>query len=510
MESFRRVSGEDRYFGLGNDLACVHARVHEMHRAAGDLDAGCERLSPRLQSRKGGQKRRMDIDDAAWEGFEKWSFDEAHVASEDDQLGAGCLEFLDKLGLDILGKAGSEFRLVDHGCGDSKIISQRQNAGVGHIRRREHGCDPEMSRHDRGEDRAEVGTFSRTENGNFKLRHEFTYIARQTRARGVLSFRNFRNLSWVLSGRSRLTMSRLEFALHNLPMNVKIRFAFLHKKVDQALERWLPDEKAKPKTLHAAMRYSVFAGGKRLRPVLCLAAAEACGGTIAAAMPSACAIECIHTYSLVHDDLPCMDDDDLRRGRPTTHKVFGEGLAVLTGDALLTMAFEILARTKATARHDMADFLRALSSAAGSSHLIGGQVADVEAEKQKVSPAGLEFIHLGKTAAMISVSLRLGAMTANATEAECRSLGKFGTHLGLAFQIVDDILDITQTSEQLGKSAGKDVAAGKATYPAVFGLEKSRKEAARHTKLALQALKPLGERASFLRGLAEYLLSREF
>jgi geranylgeranyl diphosphate synthase type II len=205
-----------------------------------------------------------------------------------------------------------------------------------------------------------------------------------------------------------------------------------------------------------------------------------------------------------------MDDDDLRRGRPTTHKVFGEGIAVLTGDALLTVAFEILARTKATARHGMGDFLCELSKAAGSSHLIGGQVADVEAENQKVSPAGLEFIHLGKTAAMISVSLRLGAMSANATPAECRSLGKFGTHLGLAFQIVDDILDITQTSEQLGKSAGKDAAAGKATYPAVFGLEKSRKEAARHTKLALQALKPLGERATFLRGLADYLLSREF
>lgn len=293
-------------------------------------------------------------------------------------------------------------------------------------------------------------------------------------------------------------------------MNVKNRLSSFHKKVDQALDRCLPDEKTKPKTLHAAMRYSVFAGGKRLRPVLCLAAAEACGGTIAAAMPSACAIECIHTYSLVHDDLPCMDDDDLRRGRPTTHKVFGEALAVLTGDALLTMAFEILARTKTTARHDMADFLRALSSAAGSFHLIGGQVADVEAEKKKVSPEDLKFIHLGKTAAMISVSLRLGAMTANATEADCCSLEKFGTHLGLAFQIVDDILDITQTSEQLGKSAGKDVAAGKATYPAVFGLEKSRKEAARHTKLALQALKPLGERATFLRGLADYLLSREF
>ena len=305
-------------------------------------------------------------------------------------------------------------------------------------------------------------------------------------------------------------MSRSAVALKNPPINVKSRLASLHKKVDQALDRWLPDPNTKPKTLHTAMRYSVFAGGKRLRPVLCLAAAEACGGTISAAMPSACAIECIHTYSLVHDDLPCMDDDDLRRGRPTTHKAFGEGVAVLTGDALLTVAFQILALTKSTARHGVADFLRELSQAAGSSHLIGGQVADVEAEKQKVGPAGLEFIHLGKTAAMISVSLRLGAMTADATVAECRSLGKFGTHPGLAFQIVDDILDITQTSEQLGKSAGKDVAAGKATYPAVFGLEKSRKEAARHTKLALQSLKPFGERAAFLRGIADYLLSREF
>lgn len=293
-------------------------------------------------------------------------------------------------------------------------------------------------------------------------------------------------------------------------MNVKSRLAALHKKVDQALERSLPDAATRPATLHAAMRYSVFAGGKRLRPVLCLAAAEACGGTIAVAMPPACAIECIHTYSLVHDDLPCMDDDDLRRGRPTTHKVFGEGVAVLTGDALLTLAFGLLARTKPSKRYSVADYLRELSQAAGSFHLIGGQVADVEAENQKVGPAGLEFIHLGKTAAMISVSLRLGAMTANASASNCRSLGKFGTHLGLAFQIVDDILDITQTSERLGKSAGKDVAAGKATYPSVFGLEKSRKEAARHTRFALQALKPLGERASFLRGIADYLLSREF
>jgi len=293
-------------------------------------------------------------------------------------------------------------------------------------------------------------------------------------------------------------------------MNLKNRLSSLQNKVDKALDRWLPEEKTRPATIHKAMRYAVFAGGKRLRPILCLAAAEACGGVFSTAMPSACAVECVHTYSLIHDDLPCMDDDDLRRGRPTTHKVFGEGVAVLTGDALLTLAFEILARTKATSRYAGSDFFRELAVAAGSLHLIGGQVADIEAENRKTDASALEFIHLGKTAAMISVSLRLGAMSVNATAAECRWLGTFGTHLGLAFQIVDDILDLTQTSEKLGKSAGKDAAAGKATYPSVLGFEKSRLEAARHTDLALQALQPMGERAGFLRAVANDLLNRDF
>ena len=292
-------------------------------------------------------------------------------------------------------------------------------------------------------------------------------------------------------------------------MIVKTRLASLHKQVDRALDRWLPAEKTRPATLHRAMRYAVFAGGKRLRPILCLAAAEACGGKISNALPAACAVECVHTYSLIHDDLPCMDDDDLRRGRPTTHKVFGEAVAVLAGDALATIAFEILAKTKETPRHAMREFFLELSRAAGSSFLVGGQVADMEAEKRQATPAELLFIHRGKTAAMIVASLRLGAMSANATPAQVKALGVFGENLGLAFQIIDDILDITQTSEQLGKSAGKDAAAGKATYPAVFGLEKSRREAARLTKISLDALKPLGSRADFLRAIADQLLGRE-
>jgi geranylgeranyl diphosphate synthase type II len=292
-------------------------------------------------------------------------------------------------------------------------------------------------------------------------------------------------------------------------MIVKTRLASLHKQVDRALDRWLPAEKTRPATLHRAMRYAVFAGGKRLRPILCLAAAEACGGKISNALPAACAVECVHTYSLIHDDLPCMDDDDLRRGRPTTHKVFGEAVAVLAGDALATIAFEILAKTKETPRHAMREFFLELSRAAGSSFLVGGQVADMEAEKRQATPAELLFIHRGKTAAMIAASLRLGAMSANATPAQVKALGVFGENLGLAFQVIDDILDITQTSEQLGKSAGKDAAAGKATYPAVFGLEKSRREAARLTKISLDALKPLGSRADFLRAIADQLLGRE-
>ncbi len=280
--------------------------------------------------------------------------------------------------------------------------------------------------------------------------------------------------------------------------------------IDRALDGFLPRANVKPTTIHKAMRYSLFAGGKRLRPVLTLAAAEACGGGLSQAMPAACAVECIHTYSLIHDDLPCMDDDDLRRGRPTSHKVFGEGVAVLAGDGLLTIAFEILAQAAPTPRYSTAALIRELASASGSQWLIGGQVADLEGEGRKLGGAELKYIHRCKTAALLTASLRLGAMSANATPARLAALTAFGQALGLAFQVIDDILDVTQTTEKLGKTAGKDAEATKATFPAVYGLARSRAEAHRLTNAAHAALSPLGKKATRLREIADYLLAREY
>jgi geranylgeranyl diphosphate synthase type II len=282
------------------------------------------------------------------------------------------------------------------------------------------------------------------------------------------------------------------------------------KEVDRALDRFLPKANVSPATIHKAMRYSLFAGGKRLRPILCLAAAEACGGKASTALPHACAMECIHTYSLIHDDLPSMDNDDLRRGRPTCHKVFGDGIAILAGDALLTIAFEIATHSKPASRYDARVIFREISEAAGSRKLIAGQVADLEAEGRRLTRAEVRSIHENKTAALLTTSVRLGAMSANASAKQLRAVTAFGRALGLAFQVIDDILDVTQTSEKLGKSAGKDLAAQKATYPAVIGLEKSRAEARRLTTQAHRALESLGERAGVLRALADYLLAREY
>lgn len=293
-------------------------------------------------------------------------------------------------------------------------------------------------------------------------------------------------------------------------VNLKDYLKTQARAVDREMSRLLPKTGVKPSTLHRAMRYSLFAGGKRMRPVLCLAACEACGGNPAEALPSACAVELVHTYSLIHDDLPCMDDDDLRRGKPTSHKKFGEGVAVLAGDALLTSAFEVLADTRPTRRYPAGDFVRELAVAAGSRFLIAGQVADLEAEGEKISRQQLRFIHAGKTSAMIAVSLRLGAMSANASPAEVRAIGDFGSSLGLAFQVIDDILDVTQPSEKLGKSAGKDEKAGKSTYPAVMGLDASREEARALTATAKAALSTFGARASRLHELADHLLVRDF
>ena len=279
--------------------------------------------------------------------------------------------------------------------------------------------------------------------------------------------------------------------------------------VNRALDDFLPRANCKPATIHRAMRYSLFAGGKRLRPALCLAAAEACGGSWREAMPLACAVECIHTYSLIHDDLPAMDNDDYRRGKLTNHKVFGEGIAVLAGDALLTEAFAVAGAGAATPRHPLREMLRELWEAAGSRQLIAGQVADLEGEGKKISAAQLRYIHDRKTAALIRCSVRLGGMSAQGTPAQLEALGDFGRNVGLAFQIIDDILDVTQTSEHLGKTAGKDTRAQKATYPAIIGLEKSRKLAGQLTGRAFAALRIFQGRARALEALAGHLLRRD-
>lgn len=279
--------------------------------------------------------------------------------------------------------------------------------------------------------------------------------------------------------------------------------------VDRALDGFLPKGTARPATIHQAMRYSLFAGGKRMRPALVLAAAEACGGSDTEAMPLACAVECIHTYSLIHDDLPAMDNDDFRRGKPTNHKVYGEGIAVLAGDALLTQAFEIGAQARSWPRYTHQDLILELAKASGSLQLIAGQVADLEGEGKELSVAQLRYIHERKTSALLCCSVRLGGMSANCTPAQLQALTDFGYHVGLAFQVIDDILDVTQSTETLGKTAGKDVTAQKATYPRLVGLEKSKKIAAQLTSKAFGALKPFRGRAVALEALAKYLLERD-
>jgi geranylgeranyl diphosphate synthase type II len=279
--------------------------------------------------------------------------------------------------------------------------------------------------------------------------------------------------------------------------------------IEKSLLASVPAAKTKPATIHRAMRYSLLAGGKRLRPVLCCAASEACGGSVRGALPAACAVELVHTYSLIHDDLPCMDNDDLRRGKPTSHKVFGEGMAVLAGDALLTEAFAVLASAKPKGTSTIAELVAELARAAGSRGLIAGQVADLEAEGRKPSEPALYFIHAAKTGMILRASLKLGAMCSGATKAQLAALDRFGFALGLAFQIQDDILDATQSARKLGKTAGKDAAAGKMTFPALYGLERARELAAQWTDQSIASLEPFGLRGAKLRGLADLMLSRE-
>jgi geranylgeranyl diphosphate synthase type II len=278
-------------------------------------------------------------------------------------------------------------------------------------------------------------------------------------------------------------------------------------RVDAALERWLPPASAPPPTIHQAMRYSVFAGGKRLRPMLALFGCEAVGGKLEDAMAAAVALELIHTYSLVHDDLPAMDDDDYRRGRPTCHKVYGEAIAILAGDALLTHAFQVLADPAASSvpASRRLQIIAEVSSAAGSVGMVGGQTMDIQAEGKTLEPGTLLALHARKTGALLRASLRVGGLAGEADEAAMERLTRYGEHLGLAFQIVDDILDIEGSSVEMGKTAGSDLRKHKATYPAVFGMEASRAEAARLLDEARQAVAPFGERGGVLVALADFV-----
>jgi geranylgeranyl diphosphate synthase type II len=286
---------------------------------------------------------------------------------------------------------------------------------------------------------------------------------------------------------------------------------FLSRKrlVEEGLDRWVPSASREPKLLHQAMRYSLFAGGKRLRPILCLASAETVCQSWEPALPLACAVECIHTYSLIHDDLPSMDNDDLRRGRPTLHRVYGEAMAILAGDALQALAFELASQAKATPRYTLSVLVRELAKAAGSRALVGGQVVDLQSEGKAISLPRLRGIHRRKTGALILTSVRLGAMAADADPRKLQSLSRFAFFLGVAFQIQDDILDVTQTQETLGKTAGKDVRSQKATYPRILGLEEACRLADLYTRRALHALEPLGQRGAILRGIALHLLRRD-
>lgn len=267
---------------------------------------------------------------------------------------------------------------------------------------------------------------------------------------------------------------------------------------------------AEPVTIYKAMRYSLLAGGKRLRPVLCLAACEMLGGTPEMAMNTACALEMIHTMSLIHDDLPAMDNDDLRRGKPTNHKVYGEDIAILAGDGLLSYAFEYVARTPNVSAERLLQVVIRLGQAVGAEGLVGGQVVDLQSEgKTDVSVETLNFIHTHKTGALLEVCVTSGAILAGAQPAEIAKLSKYAQNIGLAFQIVDDILDITATQEELGKTAGKDLDAQKVTYPSLWGLEKSRLEARKLVDKAIASLEIYGEGANPLKALAEYIVNRK-
>ena len=292
-------------------------------------------------------------------------------------------------------------------------------------------------------------------------------------------------------------------------MNLREYLAQQQKLVDGELDRLVPLETTPPATIHRAMRYSLFAGGKRIRPILCMEAARAVSPAVDGVAACACSLELIHTYSLIHDDLPALDNDDYRRGKLTNHKVFGDAMAILAGDALLTIAFQVLAQLPISDGRKTR-LIAELSTASGTvGGMIGGQVADLEGEGKPPDAQLLETIHRAKTGALLRASLRMGAIYASASDEQYAALSCYGEHIGLAFQIVDDILDVEESSEALGKTAGKDAAQHKITFPAVYGLEDSRRMAEEECVRAHQVLDPFGDRATRLHELADLIVQRK-
>jgi geranylgeranyl diphosphate synthase type II len=295
-------------------------------------------------------------------------------------------------------------------------------------------------------------------------------------------------------------------------MNLREYLHGQQRMVESELDRLVPPEATPPETIHRAMRYSLFAGGKRIRPILCMEAARAVNDAADGVVSAACALELIHTYSLIHDDLPALDNDDYRRGKLTNHKVFGEAMAILAGDALLTLAFQVLAELPVASdrKARIVAMIAELAAASGTvGGMIGGQVADLEGEGKPPDAQLLETIHRAKTGALLRASLRLGAIYAGAAEEQYAALSCYGEHIGLAFQIVDDLLDVEESSAELGKTAGKDAAQHKITFPAVYGLEASHRMAAEECERAHHSLALFGERAARLHELADHIVHRK-
>ncbi len=293
--------------------------------------------------------------------------------------------------------------------------------------------------------------------------------------------------------------------------NLKAYLEERSRLVENALDLYMPAKDTLPSELHSSMRYSVFAGGKRIRPVLMMAACEAVGGRTADVLPAACAIEMLHSYSLIHDDLPAMDDDDLRRGQPTNHKVYGEATAILAGDALLTEAFLLLSgpvNACQLSADQILEIIHLLARSAGSRGMVGGQVVDMESEGKDIDLPTLEYIHTHKTGALLLAALEIGCVIGQAKPEERQALKRYGEAVGLAFQVADDILDVVADQESLGKDIGSDVERGKATYPALLGLDGARQRAEELRQLAFDAIKGFSEEARPLRAIADYIVKR--